>query len=41
MMKIVMKEYSKKLHNLHSYFPFSPERTKIEKTKKLAANLHN
>ena len=31
-------QYSEKLQNLHSYFPFSPERTKIEKTKKLAAN---
>ena len=29
------------LHNLHKDFSFLPERMKIEKAKKLAANLHD
>ena len=32
--------YPKKLHDLHDHLPFFPERTKIEKVKKLVANLH-
>ena len=34
-------KYPKKLHDLHSDLPFSPERMKIDKCKKLLCNLHN
>ena len=34
-------KYPKKLHNLHSDLPFFLERIKIEKVKKLVANLHD
>ena len=34
-------QYWKKLHNLRYDLPFSPERMKIEKAEKLAANLHD
>ena len=34
-------KYPKKLHDLHSNLPFSPERMKIDKCKKLVCNLHN
>ena len=34
-------QYTKKLHELHNDFPFLPERMKIEKVKKLIANLHD
>ena len=30
-----------KLHQIHNYLPFLPERMKIEKFKKLDANLHD
>ena len=33
--------YPKKLHDLHSDLPFSPERMKIDKCKKLVCNLNN
>ena len=32
-------KYPKKLHDLHSDLPFSPERMKIDKCKKLVCNL--
>ena len=31
----------KKLHDLHSDLPFSPEKIKIEKIEKFVANLHD
>ena len=34
-------KYPKKLHDLHSNLPFSPERMKIDKCKKLVCNLYN
>ena len=34
-------QYLEKLHELHNDLPFLPERMKIEKVKKLVANLHN
>ena len=34
-------KYPKKLHNLHSNLPFSPERINIDKCKKLVYNLYN
>ena len=34
-------KYLKKLHDLHSDLPFSPERMKIDKYKKLVCNLYN
>ena len=34
-------KYPKKLHDLHSDLPFSPERMKIDKCKKLICNLYN
>ena len=34
-------DYPSKLHKLHSDMPFLPERMKIDKTKKLACNLHD
>ena len=34
-------KYPKKLHDLHSDLPFSPERMKIDKCKKLVCNLNN
>ena len=34
-------KYPKKLHDLHSDFSFSPERIKIDKSKKLVCNLYN
>ena len=34
-------QYTKKLHELHNYLPFLPERIKIEKVEKLIANLHD
>ena len=34
-------KYPKKLYDLHNDLPFSPERMKIDKCKKLACNLHN
>ena len=33
-------QYLEKLHELHNDLPFLPERMKIEKAEKLAANLH-
>ena len=34
-------KYPKTLHDLHSDLPFSPERMKIDKCKKLVCNLYN
>ena len=34
-------KYPKQLHDLHSDFSFSPERIKIDKSKKLVCNLYN
>ena len=34
-------QYLEKLHELHNDLPFLPERMKIEKVKKLVANLHD
>ena len=34
-------KYPKKIHDLHSDLPFSPERMKIDKCKKLVCNLYN
>ena len=34
-------QYTEKLHELHNDLPFLPERMKIEKVKKLVANLHD
>ena len=34
-------KYPKKLHDLHSNFPFLPRRMKIDKCKKLVCYLHN
>ena len=34
-------EYSKNLHDLHSYLPFLPERMKINKCSKLVCNLYD
>ena len=34
-------QYPEKLHELHNDLPFSPERMKIDKVEKLAANLHD
>ena len=34
-------QYLENLNNLHNDLPFSPERMKIEKVKKLGANLHD
>ena len=34
-------EYAKHLFNLHCDLPFSPERKKIEKCKKLVCNIHD
>ena len=34
-------KYPKRLHELHSYLPFLPERMKINKCKKLVCNLSN
>ena len=34
-------KYPKKLHDLHSYLPFLPERMEINKCKKLVCNLYN
>ena len=34
-------KYPKKLHDLHSDLPFSPERIKIDKCKKLVCNLYD
>ena len=34
-------QYPRKLNNLHNNLPFLPERMKIEKVKKLAANLYD
>ena len=33
-------QYPENLHNLHNDLPFLPERMKIDKVEKLAANLH-
>ena len=33
--------YREELHELHNFLPFLPERMKIEKVKKIFANLHN
>ena len=33
--------YLENLHDLHNDLPFLPERMKIEKVEKLAANLHD
>ena len=35
----LMFKYTKKLHELHNYLLFLPERMKIEKVEKLVANL--
>ena len=37
----VYVQYLEKLHELHNDLPFLPERIKIEKVEKLAANLHD
>ena len=34
-------QYLEKLHEIHNDLPFSPERMKIEKVKKLVTNLHD
>ena len=34
-------KYPKKLHDLHNDLPFSPERMKVDKCKKLVCNLYN
>ena len=34
-------QYPEKLHELYNDLPFLPKRTKIEKVKKLVANLHD
>ena len=34
-------QYPENLHNFHSDLPYLPERMKIEKVRKLAANLHD
>ena len=34
-------EYPENLHDLHGDLPFSPERMKIDKCKKLLCNLYN
>ena len=34
-------QYLEKLHEFHNDLPFLPERIKIEKVKKLLANLHD
>ena len=34
-------QYPKKINELHNDLPFLPERIKIEKVEKLAANLHD
>ena len=34
-------QYLEKLHELHNDLPFLPDRIKIEKVEKLAANLHD
>ena len=34
-------QYPEKLHDLHNDLPFPPEKTKIEKVKKLAASLND
>ena len=34
-------QYLEKLHDLHNYLPFLPERMKIEKFEQLVANLHD
>ena len=34
-------QYTEKLHELHNDLQFLPERMKIEKVKKLVANLHD
>ena len=34
-------QYPEKLHDLHNDLPFLPERLRIEKVEKLAANLHD
>ena len=33
--------FLEKLHGLHNYLPFWPDRMKIEKVEKLLANLHD
>ena len=35
------ERYPKKLHDLHSDLPFSPERKKIDNCKKLLCNLYD
>ena len=37
----VQIEYPKELHDLHSDFPFLPERMKINKCNKLVCTLHD
>ena len=37
----VEAQYPEKVHELHNNLPFLPERMKIEKVEKLAANLHD
>ena len=34
-------KYIEKVHKLHNYLPFLPERTKTEKVEKLIANLYD
>ena len=34
-------QYLEKLHELHNYLPFLPERMKIKKVEKLVASLHD
>ena len=38
---LVYGKYPKKLHDLHSDLPFSPERMEIDKCKKFICNLYN
>ena len=34
-------QYTEKLHELHNDLPFLPERMRVKKVEKLAANLHD
>ena len=41
MIRIVIREYPKKLFNLHNDLPFLAERKKIEKCNKLFCSIHD